>query len=195
MDALKKKQAEQKIVIVMLLAFGAVLFNALKSTGMLGGRPLSKPAAVVATAAKTLPDIVKTYREKMEIPAALAANVVAAKAQEVSNPEEPFYQAQSLRDPLENQLPKAPEVDIVDAALAQPLPPEPVQQMPMPVFSIQGLLWGGPNPQAIINGKLCRVGGQVDGAVIKAITRDGVELEFGGRTVLLSMANAPSRGR
>ncbi|HAH21935.1 MAG: hypothetical protein A2Y00_08305 [Omnitrophica WOR_2 bacterium GWF2_43_52] len=79
---------------------------------------------------------------------------------------------QEMRDPFQDQLPedKPPEEKIQEAPVEAPKPP--------PVIIVESLVSGGPVPQAIIKGKVLRVGDIVDGALIKNITKDGVEMLF-----------------
>ena len=83
-------------------------------------------------------------------------------------------------DPFESQLPKpqAPVPNVIQEAPA-PLPTEEV--INPPVISVSSLVSGGPAPQAIINGKIMRVGSEIDGAVISGITKEGIEITYKGK--------------
>ena len=98
-----------------------------------------------------------------------------------SNVESPFarpqveYKASSLRDPFKSEIPRKVEV-VTGTNTAQPvLPPEVLIKR-----DVQGLIWGGNFPQAIINNKVYKVGDDIGGAQIKAIAKDGVVLSFSG---------------
>lgn len=80
--------------------------------------------------------------------------------------------SQEMRDPFQDQLPedKPPEEEIPEALAEAP--------EPHPVIIVESLVSGGPVPQAIIKGKILRVGDAVEGALIKNITKDGVEMLF-----------------
>ena len=62
---------------------------------------------------------------------------------------------------------------------------------PLPAMSVQGIVWGGPVPQAIINGKVFKLGDNINEAKITGINKEGVELFYGGREYLLS---SPANG-
>lgn len=104
------------------------------------------------------------------------------------------YISSGLRDPFENQLPlpepePEPETAVVlqepEAALEAPR----VQVTP-PEIVIDGIVSGGPAPQAVIQGKVVRVGDAVGGARIAKITKEGVEVVYEGETFAFP---APSR--
>jgi hypothetical protein len=59
-------------------------------------------------------------------------------------------------------------------------------------FKVQGVIWGGNFPQAIINNKILRVGDLIDGAEIASIEKEGITLNFAGRLAnLATPGNAP----
>lgn len=103
------------------------------------------------------------------------------------------YTSSGLRDPFENWLPRpeplplAPEepsaapVAAVEAPKAQVAPPE---------IALEGIVAGGPRPQAVIQGKIVRVGDTISGARIAKITKEGIEVMFEGETFMIP---APSR--
>jgi len=84
-------------------------------------------------------------------------------------------------DPFESQLPKpqAAPAEIIQETPA-PLPAEEVVNPP--AISVNSLIAGGPAPQAIINGKILPIGAEIDGAVIKNITKEGIEVTFKGKS-------------
>ena len=57
----------------------------------------------------------------------------------------------------------------------------PVKEIQPPVMTIQGLIWGTTTPQAIIDGKIVKIGDVVSDAHIVDITKQGVEIMFEGR--------------
>jgi hypothetical protein len=68
-------------------------------------------------------------------------------------------------------------------------------QKPLPSldkFKVQGVIWGGKLPQAIINNKVLGVGDSIDGAEIMSIGKKVITLNFSGRTAnLATPGNAP----
>jgi hypothetical protein len=81
------------------------------------------------------------------------------------------YTAEKLRDPFQGVKiegeEKAPEITASTA-----LPPS---------LTIQGLVWGGSFPQAIINNKVFKAGDMIEGCRIIDINKGGVTIFFGGR--------------
>jgi hypothetical protein len=63
-----------------------------------------------------------------------------------------------------------------------------VKPTPPPVLKIEGLVWGGRLPQAIINQKVVKIGDIIEGAQIVDINREGVTLIFNN-----SQYNLPSQ--
>jgi len=59
-------------------------------------------------------------------------------------------------------------------------------------FKVQGVIWGGKFPQAIINNKVFRVGDLIEKAEIVSIEKEGITLNFAGRLAnLAAPGNAP----
>ena len=58
-------------------------------------------------------------------------------------------------------------------------------EIKLPALVVNGLIWGGKFPQAIINHKVVKVGDEIEGAKVKQISRDGVVILFSSRTVTL----------
>lgn len=100
------------------------------------------------------------------------------------------YKAKDLRDPFlelgENvQLPSGEP-----APTKGPVTPPPLK--------VQGLIWGGNFPQAIINDSVVKVGDTIKEARIINIDRNGVVVEFQGQEFNLSAPAAggePSQGQ
>lgn len=91
------------------------------------------------------------------------------------------YKSSSLRDPFKEDVLKKgileeeqPESDSQNQVLTPDILPE---------MDVQGLIWGGNFPQAIINNKVYKAGDTIDGAQIKDIAKDGVILNFSGGEV------------
>jgi len=59
-------------------------------------------------------------------------------------------------------------------------------EVKLPVLKVQGLIWGGNFPQAIINNKVVRVDDEVDGAKIVSIEKDGLWVSFNDKQYNLS---------
>lgn len=98
------------------------------------------------------------------------------------------YTASGLRDPFENQLPRVKPKE--EGKLTSTGGSEELAKVNLPALSVESMISGGPVPQAIIKGRIRRVGDDVEGALITKITKDGVELLYQGNTFLVP---APSR--
>ena len=79
------------------------------------------------------------------------------------------YKAEDLDDPFGEQEVK------------EPVKEEKVAAGPPPPLTIQGLVWGGRFPQAIMNNKVLRVGDTIEGVRIVDINKEGVVLYFDGQ--------------
>lgn len=83
------------------------------------------------------------------------------------------YNAANLRDPFDNLIRKDKPVETVSVMAPQETPP--------PNLIIQGLVWGGEFPQAIINNKVVRENDVIEKARIIGIAKEGVSFIFEGR--------------
>ncbi len=99
------------------------------------------------------------------------------------------YTASALRDPLRSLLAREPagrpspdQGSSGGYAVVSPPAPQP------PAVTVQGLVWGGGTPQAIIDGQVYGVGEQVQGAIIVVIDDRGVEVEVQGQTFWLRIS-------
>jgi len=97
------------------------------------------------------------------------------------------YNAASLRDPFKPDIPQKKESKTKkESTVTKPaLPPEILVER-----DVQGLIWGGSFPQAIIDNKVYKVGDNIGGARVASITKDGVTLSYAGQELKLS---APSK--
>ena len=98
------------------------------------------------------------------------------------------YKAQTLRDPFKTLiLPKVTE--------DSPLPVATQEEEPLPdlsKFVVQGIIWGGRIPQALINNQVYTVGDTLEGGEIITIEKGEITLRFSGRVVNLSAPGAKS---
>jgi hypothetical protein len=179
MDAAQKAGVEKKIVAVLLLVFAGTGVRALKAAGLLGGaRPAPRPALPAgreAASPKSL-STVEALEEKALAP------IPETPAPEIAGT--PLYTAQGLRDPMASLLPQPP-VELPNPAWGGATEPP-----PLPDLRLQGLVWGGDEPQAIINNRVYRVGESIDGATIVAIDRGQVTVEHFGRSVVFQTGSA-----
>jgi len=82
------------------------------------------------------------------------------------------YKSEDLRDPFEKEQPKGQ-----------------IETNLLPSLQVQGIVWGGSFPQAIINNKVLRVGDTIEGVRITNITKDSVTVFFGNRQYNLSTSS------
>ena len=88
------------------------------------------------------------------------------------------YKAWDLRDPFQDFKPKINKKAEVSESVEKP--PQP------PPLTVQGLIWGGRFPQAIINNKVVKEGDTLEGARIISINKEGVTVSFELREYKLS---------
>ena len=93
------------------------------------------------------------------------------------------YQSGQLRDPfatcLVRVVKKEESQQAVKDQLAAPI-------IDLDTFKVEGIIWGGKMPQAIINDKVLAVGDTINGAQILSIDKKGITLNFSGQIVNLS---------
>lgn len=103
---------------------------------------------------------------------ALAERAVTPEARPAVN-----YNSAGLRDPFDN--PVTPGLSAGKDAYTS-------SQTPLPQLTVQGIVWGGAFPQAIINNQVVKAGDMLGGARIIDIGKDGVTVFFGGKQFKLS---------
>jgi hypothetical protein len=95
------------------------------------------------------------------------------------------YSAQDLRDPFAG--PGANSAALANAQSAD--------KKPLPELSVQGVIWGGNFPQAIVNNKVLKEGDTIEGVKIKTITKECITVLFeGSETKISSPAAGPGAG-
>ncbi len=109
---------------------------------------------------------------------ARAGTTGASPAAAIQEP--PRYTAADLRDPLREWFPEEhPAI-----AVAPSMPAAPPALPPAPKLQVNGLVWGGLKPKAIIDGEIYALGDMVHGWRITEIGRRGVTLEHSGFPVV-----------
>jgi len=83
------------------------------------------------------------------------------------------YTAQGLKDPFQSFVSGKETISVI--AESQPV------VKPLPVLIVQGLIWGGDFPQAIINNKVLKKGDSIEEAEVVAIEKEGVTLLYAGK--------------
>jgi len=92
------------------------------------------------------------------------------------------YKAGNLRDPFQSpQKQKEPEKQMAERQMPE---------RPLPTLTIQGIVWGGKFPQAIINNKVVKIGDTVNEVQIVDINKSGVTVSFENREYNLPSTTA-----
>ncbi|MDP2941185.1 MAG: hypothetical protein Q8N85_02895 [Candidatus Omnitrophota bacterium] len=94
------------------------------------------------------------------------------------------FEEVGLKDPFREPIIKRPDKPVA-------LTEEGSKVSQLPTLTVQGLIWGGIFPQAIINNKVLKIGDTIDGARIANISKDGVVVFYEGTQYSLS---APATG-
>ena len=190
MDPTKKVETEKRLVLG-LAALLVVIFitGPVKNMGFFGRRSHTKHAPSVAHPEDSPAKKTRVQTDKVK-------TVHQPKGKTTARGAEPFttaalYTAHELRDPLQTLLPAPP---------TQPTPsvqehrPAPVAEIHPPALQLQGIVWGGKKPRAIINNEVYGMGDAVAGATITSIASGSVSLEFQGTTFSLTLSKGPARG-
>jgi len=172
MNPVKKVQLEQGLVVGLVLVLGVILVKGpLKHMG--------KSPSEAGRGSKPLEVLAQKYTPRDEVdprvmpPAPAPEEVVAVP---------PIaYTAHEVRDPFKSLLPAAASSrvesrgPVVGSRSEAPSAP--------PDLLVQGLVWGGDQPKAIIRGNVYGVGELVEGMKIVAIDQRGVTIEFQGSSI------------
>jgi hypothetical protein len=98
------------------------------------------------------------------------------------------YRAQGLRNPFEQPV-LVSESDNVESSLK-------FEVAKLPQLTVQGIIWGGNFPQAIINNKVVKIGDVLEGAEVVEIEKEGVTVLFAGvdyKLTTLSFGNLENK--
>ena len=192
MDARTRAETEKKIVIALVGVFGLTLAGSLRSMGLFGApaapAPVAPPAAASVVPLAGIQDTLQKFHERMSGDRALTSAPAASSAPVGA----PRYAASSMRDPLKSYLPERP-IEQRPTGSWQDGSSASSPVAPPPQLRLQGVLLGGPVPQAIINNKVYRVGESINGAKITVIERQGVMVEFNGVTTRYTTSGASGR--
>lgn len=180
MEGAKKTKVERYIVLALLGVFALTLPGTLRSIGLL--RPRAPRGVVPMTSGDS------------QALAPVQASPGSTRTP-LTSPPRAAYTAHTLRDPLQNLLPdeskpvvQPPTPQVPDRPTGQPL----AQGAPS-TLDIQGLIWGGPEPKAIINDEVYGVGDVIQGATITSIEQEGITMESGGHTTVVSIGQGAGK--
>lgn len=172
----------EMVQVVMVLALGGVLAVVLMRGGRKGNQALPRAAEPPSVAADKEP--------------AHGRSAPGSASPLGSSSDPSHYTAGVLRDPLKSLLPQAApppsqptpvfseggENPKIPRAPSNP-PALPATQLPP--MRIQGLIWGGLHPQAIVNNTIYRVGDSIGQAKIISISRRGLTVDLQGKSVVV----------
>ncbi len=111
------------------------------------------------------------------------------------------YTGAQYRDPLELPMALRPAIrpvvemalegeEAIEEQIEEQITREQIiereEEVVLPTFAIQGMVWGGIKPQALINGQLCEKGDILRGAEITEITKEGITFVYRDKKFLLS---------
>ena len=188
MNPVKKVQLEQGLVVGLILVLGVIVVKG--PLKQMRGSP-----SRAGQGAKPLEVLAQKYTPRAEIdprvmpPPPTLEEVVAAP---------PIaYTAQEMRDPFKSLLPAAPATPRVEPRGPATAAPRGGAPSVPPELLVQGLVWGGTQPKAIIRGTVYGVGDMVEGVKIVAIDQRGVTIDHEGLSVsypVAAPASAASRG-
>ena len=82
------------------------------------------------------------------------------------------YTSFDLRDPFKKQFLEQ------SVMVGTSYKPKAKEQIMPPKIVVEGIIFGGPTPYAIVGGKPLRTGDKVGEAVITDITKEGIEVEY-----------------
>lgn len=189
MDATKKSQLEQSAVVVLLGVFAVTLIGALRGAGVFTRGGYGVKTSQGGPSILQAPSSVSTPPGE--------PSVASSPSQP---PAQPTYTAQTLRDPLRSLLPPPPfnpnlPVQPPMTVSAPGLGMGPAESARPLAIVVQGLVWGGAEPRAIIDDEVYGVGDVVNGATITAIAREGITLEQGGRTMAVTIGQGQGAGK
>ena len=187
MDSAKKAELEKRIVLGLAAVCGVVFIaGPMRSLNLFpSGGPAVQPNENVNRVKLTKPvgGIIQEGWEKLD-------REVESSTTRPSVPQPvAAYTAFDVRDPLKSLLPKpVPSMSAGSELAAERASTEAFSSPPLQLH-VEGLLWGGAEPKAIINGRLYGVHDDVNGGKIVAIDRTGVTVERFGKPVVYSTAS------
>ena len=98
------------------------------------------------------------------------------------------YTAFNLKDPFEDFFASRAKESVKKKSVETEISLNP------PALTVQGLVWGGKTPQAIINDKVVKKGDNIEGAEIIDIGKDGVSVRYNGQIFKLSSPAPAAKG-
>ncbi len=97
------------------------------------------------------------------------------------------YNTEDLRDPFEIYVEEKKDGGTSEPEKEEAIPSDP------PALTIQGIIWGGKIPQAIIDGKVVKIDDVIGEAKIIAIDKNGVTVEY--KNYKYTLTTVPAAGK
>lgn len=97
------------------------------------------------------------------------------------------YKAEGLKDPFQ------PYIIFLGERKAEEGQPVTGTFLSPPTLIVQGIIWGGKFPQAIINERVVKVGDTIEGIKVMQINEEGVTVVFGEQKYILSSPAASEK--
>ena len=196
MDANKKTQLEQWIVLGLAALFGVIfVVGPMKHLGLFSGFFNQAPPQPQEKVDVSKP-IGAIFREQLKMPVPDEPKTTAPilSEREVA----PQYTAKELRNPLKSLLPQKQTPSMMSQNPVLPhMPMEPPPPPSPPALRIRGIVWGGSEPKALINDRIYGIGSEVNGVKILSISHQGVTVDYLGKPTLYpadSNLHPPQKG-
>ncbi len=167
-----------RVILFMALAMALAEGGQTIALRLIGSQTMvSRPMALAIWKAKPLPyRLISFIGMVFSIKTAKAAETMAPEGYQEAHKIE--YKSEDLRDPFQEE-----KIEIKEQPQVQ------IETKPLPSLQIQGIIWGGSFPQAIINNKVVRVGDTIEELRITDINKNGVTVFFENRQYNLSTSS------
>ena len=178
-----------KKCLIILAAFSIVNLHGLLAYAQTAPRTEKSPITEITKAFETPPDMLNETLSKVK----------RLEATTTAKPSDEDLTAESDPDTFRNPfVPQTPQpVRVSDDNTATPI--EQVQRerpvIPIPVFTLSGLIWNTKKPAAILNGKIVAIGDQVSNWSVSEITKEGVHVTFEDQALWVKPVLDPNRNK
>ena len=160
-----------KKLLTIMVSLLSINFSAAAANAQGAPRPEKSPITEITKAFESSPDMLNETLKKVKRLES-TAKVPEDTSADDTNPD-------TFKNPFIPQTPQ-PIKDISDDNIKKPV--ETVTRVkptvPIPQFTLSGLIWNTKKPAAILNGKIVAVGDQVSSWSVSEITKEGVHVTF-----------------
>ncbi len=179
-----------KKCLVILAVFSIVNLHGSLAYAQTAPRTEKSPITEITKAFETPPDMLNETLNKVK---RLEATTTAKPADEdLTSESDP----DTFRNPFVPQTPQ-PVKTIDDNTTSVPV--QQIQRerpvVPIPVFTLSGLIWNTKKPAAILNGKIVAIGDQVSNWSVSEITKEGVHVTFEDQNLWVKPVIDPIRNK